>query len=117
MDIKVGSAPDSWGVWFPSDAKQTPWYRYLDEVVRAGYEWTELGPYGYLPTNLATLRSELGSRGLKVTAIACMVHLEEPEAWPGLEAQLLGGGELVARLAGASWSSSMIPIPTCSRAS
>jgi inosose dehydratase len=100
MEIKVGCAPDSWGVWFPSDPKQTPWNRYLDEVARAGYEWTELGPYGYLPTDLATLRSELASRGLKVTAIACMAHLEEPEAWSGLEAQLLGGGELVARLAG-----------------
>ncbi|HEX4132307.1 MAG TPA: sugar phosphate isomerase/epimerase [Pirellulales bacterium] len=100
MDIKIGSAPDSWGVWFPSDPKQTPWQRYLDEVAEAGYEWTELGPYGYLPTDLASLRSELTKRKLKVTAIACMVHLEEREAWPGLEKQLLGGGELVAALGG-----------------
>ena len=31
-----GSAPDSWGVWFPSDPKQTPWQRFLDEIVVAG---------------------------------------------------------------------------------
>ena len=52
MNIKIGSAPDSWGVWFPSDSKQTPWNRFLDEIVEAGYEWIELGPYGYLPTDL-----------------------------------------------------------------
>ncbi|MFE0516944.1 2-keto-myo-inositol dehydratase, partial [Streptomyces sp. NPDC058964] len=23
--IRVGSAPDSWGVWFPDDPRQVPW--------------------------------------------------------------------------------------------
>ena len=71
MNIQIGSAPDSWGVWFPSDPKQTPWQRFLDEIAEAGYEWTELGPYGYLPTDLPTLRAELdppraqGVRGVR----------------------------------------------------
>ena len=34
--IRVGSAPDSWGVWFPDDPQQTPWHRFLDEVAEAG---------------------------------------------------------------------------------
>ena len=41
MDVKIGSAPDSWGVWFPQDNKQPPWPRVLDEIAEAGYEWTE----------------------------------------------------------------------------
>ncbi|MCX6044549.1 MAG: 2-keto-myo-inositol dehydratase, partial [Chloroflexi bacterium] len=90
MDIKVGSAPDSWGVWFPNDAKQTPWSRFLDEIAEAGYEWTELGPYGYLPTDLATLRAELAKRHLKVAATFAMGNLEEPAKWPALEQQVLG---------------------------
>ena len=98
MDIKIGSAPDNWGVWFPNDPKQTPWQRYLDEVAEAGYDWTELGPFGYLPTDVATVRSELDRRGLKLTASFAMAHLEDPSAWPGLERQVLGGGELVAAL-------------------
>jgi inosose dehydratase len=98
MDIKIGSAPDSWGVWFPSDPKQTPWQRFLDEIVLAGYEWTELGPYGYLPTHLPTLRAELAKRGLKVSATFAMAALEEPSAWPELERQVLGAGELLAAL-------------------
>src|SRR5262249_59273708 len=87
MNIRLGSAPDSWGVWFPSDPKQIHWHRFLDEIAQAGYEWTELGPYGYLPTELATLRAELARRGLKVTAAFAMGHLEDPEAWPALEKQ------------------------------
>ncbi|WP_426736864.1 sugar phosphate isomerase/epimerase family protein [Plantibacter sp. 2H11-2] len=66
--IRIGTAPDSWGVWFPDDPKQVPWERFLDEVVASGYEWIELGPYGYLPTDPNQLADELGSRGLKLSA-------------------------------------------------
>lgn len=98
MDIKIGSAPDSWGVWFPSDSKQTPWNRFLDEIVEAGYEWTELGPYGYLPTDLGQLRSELEKRKLKVSATFVMKALEDSALWPGIEQEVLGAGELLAEL-------------------
>lgn len=66
--IRIGTAPDSWGVWFPHDPKQVPWERFLDEVVEAGYTWIELGPYGYLPTDPHHLADELGKRGLKLSA-------------------------------------------------
>jgi inosose dehydratase len=98
MNIRIGSAPDSWGVWFPNDPKQTPWDRCLDEIAEAGYQWTELGPYGYLPTDLSTLRKELDKRGLKTSATFAMAHLEDPAAWPGMEKQVVGGGELLAAL-------------------
>jgi inosose dehydratase len=64
--LRLGTAPDSWGVWFADDPAQTPWQRFLDEVVTAGYEWVELGPYGYLPTDPGRLGDELSRRGLKV---------------------------------------------------
>ena len=98
MNITIGSAPDSWGVWFPSDPQQTPWHRFMDEIVEAGYEWTELGPYGYLPTDLPTLRRELSSRGLKVTGTFAMANVEEPSLWGELERQVLGAGERLAAL-------------------
>lgn len=47
--LRLGSCPDSWGVWFADDPRQTPWNRFLDELAGVGYEWLELGPYGYLP--------------------------------------------------------------------
>ena len=98
MDVKIGSAPDSWGVWFPSDDKQIPWQRCLDEIAEAGYQWTELGPYGYLPTDRATLQNELSKRGLRASGTFAMGHLEDDAAWPGLEKQVLGAGESLAYL-------------------
>src|SRR5262249_32295433 len=100
MNIRLGSAPDSWGVWFPSDPKQIPWQRFLDEIAEAGYEWTQLGPYGYFPAEFPTLPAELPRRRLKVTASLAMGPVEDPEAWPALEKQALGGGELLAALGG-----------------
>ena len=98
MSIYVGSAPDSWGVWFPSNEKQTPWNRFLDEVVEAGYKWIELGPYGYLPTDVDTLRAELDKRGLKVSGTFAMAHLEDQQSWPELERQVLGAGVILQAL-------------------
>ena len=51
-NLRLGTAPDSWGVWFPDDPKQVPWNQFLDEAAAAGYTAVELGPFGYLPTNV-----------------------------------------------------------------
>ena len=64
--LLLGSCPDSWGVWFANDPLQTPWSRFLDEISAVGYEWLELGPYGYLLTDPSRLSDELERRGLKV---------------------------------------------------
>ncbi len=96
MNIKVGSAPDSWGVWFADDPRQTPWRRFLDELAEAGYETLEIGPYGYLPTDPAKLIGELEARGLKASAGMVMSTLEDEDGWPGLEKEALAVGELVS---------------------
>ncbi|MEZ0491583.1 TIM barrel protein [Kineococcus sp. TBRC 1896] len=102
--ITIGTAPDSWGVWFADDERQTPASRFLDEVVEAGYEWIELGPYGYLPTDPAELSDELEERRLKVSAGTIFAALHRPdhydEAWAQVEqvaklTQALGGTHLV----------------------
>ena len=100
MDVKIGSAPDSWGVWFPDDPQQTPYSRCLDEVAEAGYEYVELGPFGYLPTDVNTLQDELNKRNLRVSGTFVMSHLEDPEYAPEIERQLNGAGELVAGTGG-----------------
>ncbi|GAA4602939.1 inosose dehydratase [Actinoplanes octamycinicus] len=66
--LRLGSCPDSWGVWYADDPAQTPWSRFLDELAEAGYRWLELGPYGYLPTDPARLADELAGRGLRCAA-------------------------------------------------
>jgi inosose dehydratase len=85
MNIRIGSAPDSWGVWFPDDPKQVPWQRFLDELARAGYEWTELGPFGYLPTDPAELRRELTVRGLHLSCGTVTGPLHDPARYQNTE--------------------------------
>lgn len=65
--LHLGTAPDSWGIWFPDDPKQPHWSQFLDEVAETGFRTIELGPYGYLPTNPERLKDELGKRGLTLT--------------------------------------------------
>jgi inosose dehydratase len=66
--LRLGSCPDSWGVWYADDPRQTPWRRFLDELAQAGYRYLELGPYGYLPAEPARLADELAARGLTCAA-------------------------------------------------
>jgi inosose dehydratase len=63
-NLTLGTAPDSWGVWFPQDDHQVGWQQYLDEIGQAGYTHTELGPQGFMPQDPAQLRDELAARDL-----------------------------------------------------
>ena len=65
--LHLGTAPDSWGIWFPDDPKQPHWSTFLDEVVESGFRTIELGPFGYLPTHPEQLKDEVGKRGLTLT--------------------------------------------------
>jgi inosose dehydratase len=84
--LRLGTCPDSWGVWFADDPLQTPWERFLNEVAEVGYEWLELGPYGYLPTDPARLSEELSRRGLKVAGgtVHGFSGLHRPGDWPDI---------------------------------
>lgn len=64
--FRVGNAPCSWGTleFGQSKGEQVPFDRMLDELVETGYTGTELGDWGYMPTNPARLKSELEMRGV-----------------------------------------------------
>ena len=85
--LRLGTCPDSWGVWFADDPLQTPWERFLDEVAEVGYEWLELGPFGYLPIDAARLTEELSRRGLQVAGgtVHGFSGLHRPDDWPDIE--------------------------------
>jgi len=98
--ILLGTAPDSWGVWFADDPRQTPWYRFLDEVAEAGYKVVELGPHGYLPTDPARLRDELGRRGLQASGGGVFGALHIKERWSLDLSAALSVASLVASVGG-----------------
>ena len=107
MTIRVGTAPDSWGVWFPDDPRQMPYTRFLDEVAAAGYKWLELGPYGYLPTDPEKLRDELGSRGLGLSAGTVFEGLHRENSWHEVWSQ----ADAVAKLTAALGGTHLVVIP------
>jgi inosose dehydratase len=74
--MKVGNAPVSWGV-YEADRDNPPFARVLDEIAAAGYEGTELGPYGYLPREPDALRAELAQRGLGLGSSFVPLPLED----------------------------------------
>lgn len=98
--LRLGSCPDSWGVWFADDPRQTPWQRFLDELAGAGYEWLELGPYGYLPTDPSRLQDELAARGLRVAGgtMHGFSGLHKPDELDAIVAQTRRVAELTAAL-------------------
>ena len=75
--ITIGTAPCSWGVWWPDGTPSgTPYNVFLDQAAQAGYKTLELGPVGYLPEDVEQLKDELGRRGLSVCGgTACFEFL------------------------------------------
>ena len=98
--LRLGSCPDSWGVWFADDPAQTPWRRFLDELAEAGYRWLELGPYGYLPTDPERLREEVDRRGLRVSGQGVFGGLHNAGKWDQDLAEARRVAELVVAMGG-----------------
>jgi inosose dehydratase len=76
--IQVANAPCSWGVIENVEGERGAWARVLDEMREAGYAGTELGDWGFMPTDPVALRRELTARQLKLLASWVTVHLHDP---------------------------------------
>jgi inosose dehydratase len=98
--ITIGTAPDSWGVWFPSDPEQVPPEVFFREVADAGYEWIELGPYGYLPSDPVKLSEQLDEYGLGVLAGTVFEHLHRPDSWDAVWTQVTDVAALTQAVGG-----------------
>ncbi len=81
MAIRAANAPVSWGITESVEPPaEYPYARVLDEIAKAGYTGTELGPYGFLPTESAALRRELEKRGLALCSAFVAVDLANSAA-------------------------------------
>ena len=79
--IRIGNAPCSWGVLeFGLEGETADYRRVLDEMQETGYEGTELGDWGFLPTDPHRLREELRARGLSLLGAFVPVALKDPQA-------------------------------------
>ena len=100
--LLVGNAPCSWGTLEFEAAKgeQMPFDRMLDELAEAGYTGTELGDWGYMPTDPATLRAQLNRRGLVMLGAFVPVALKYPAAHSTGIANAVKTARLLAGVAG-----------------
>ena len=98
MSIKVGNAPVSWGVMEVAGwGGQVPYRKVLDEIAEAGYAGTELGPFGYFPTEPKQLTSELSARGLQLVASFVPIPLAHPERYEAGYQEAMKVAQLLAQ--------------------
>ncbi|AEG34438.1 Inosose dehydratase (plasmid) [Thermus thermophilus] len=96
--LRFGNAPCSWGT-IEGIGQGVPYGQMLDELKETGYEGSELGDYGYMPTDPVRLREEFVRRGLTLLGAFEGVYLREAsEHGPG-EARALRTARLMAALA------------------
>lgn len=76
--IKIANAPCSWGVLeFEETPKQADYKQVLDEINETGFSGTELGDWGFMPSNSLELKNELIARGLAMVGAFVPVLLKD----------------------------------------
>ena len=75
---KVANAPCSWGVIENIDGDRSDYRRVLDEMQQSGYAGTELGDWGFMPTDPVQLRDDLASQNLELIGSWVTVFLHDP---------------------------------------
>ena len=63
--IKIANAPCSWGALeFELEGEAPGYVQLLDEIAETGYAGTELGDWGFMPTEPKKLAQEIHARNL-----------------------------------------------------
>lgn len=75
--IRVANAPCSWGVIENVEGDRGGYTKVLNEMQQTGYIGTELGDWGFMPTDPTLLTQELNTRNLKLLASWVSVFLHD----------------------------------------
>lgn len=92
--IKIANAPCSWGALeFELEGKAFGYEQVLDEIAETGYAGTELGDWGFMPTQPSALHSEISKRNIVLLGAFVPVALALEAAHdPGVEKALRVAG-------------------------
>jgi inosose dehydratase len=93
--IRVGNAPVSWAV-YEVGGPHPGFEPVLDGIAGAGYAGTELGPYGFLPTEPDALDRALKAHRLSLASSYLALPLEDPTARAASVARALQVARLLA---------------------
>jgi len=90
-DIRIANAPCSWGAleFEGLSGESIAYGQMLDELRDTGYVGTELGDWGYMPTDPTALREELERRNLAMVGAFVPVALKYQDKHAGGEADAL----------------------------
>jgi inosose dehydratase len=77
--FRIANAPCSWGVIEGIDGERGGYVQVIDEMQQTGYSGTELGDWGFMPTDPAFLTQELDSRHLSLLASWVSVFLYDAD--------------------------------------
>ncbi len=99
--IGVGNAPCSWGTLEFEGVEQEAitYTRMLDELRDAGYAGTELGDWGFMPTDATELSEELRGRGLAMLGAFVPVAFRDRRAHAGGVEQAVTTARLISAAA------------------
>ena len=99
--MKIANAPCSWGVLeFELEGKSPDYIQVLDEMHAIGYSGTELGDWGFMPTDPAQLRDELAARELTLLGAFVPVALADAEAHAAGETSAVQHARLLVETSG-----------------
>jgi inosose dehydratase len=97
--FRFATAPISWGVEdYYGPAWEQSYETILDEMAECGYSGTELGPYGYFPTDAQILLPVLRAKSLEMLSSFVPVNLADPAAAAEATEQIRKVGSLLAAL-------------------
>ena len=99
--MQVANAPCSWGIIENIEGERYDYSRVLDEIAASGYAGTELGDWGFMPTDPARLREELDRRGLKMLGSWVNVNFQDPDRHVESTEACLRTAKLLAAVGGA----------------
>jgi inosose dehydratase len=98
--LRIANAPCSWGVLEFESKSESPTYdRVLNEIAASGYIGTELGDWGFMPTDPARLRAELDERKLTMLGAFVTTKLSVPDSFAASEATAVKTARLLAAVA------------------
>ena len=99
--IKIANAPCSWGVLeFESKTASPGYAQVLDEIAQTGYVGTELGDWGFMPTDPGSLRDELERRGLDIVGAFVTTRLVDSRSYGESRQRAVATARLLASVAG-----------------
>ncbi len=111
-EIHIANAPCSWGALEfegleGQGGEGIGYEQMLDELCETGYMGTELGDWGYMPSEPIALRAELEKRNLAMVGAFVPVALKYPELHAEGESEALKVARLLASVANTGGNSQM----------